>query len=541
MKWYAMLALTVGLACSRPSESIRPSPVDAGALAVPQPPPPVRRRAIPSSTSKDTRTESQLADAACTGPKNEWLCPARKRPMALSAQAPIIPPGLTIPNFYVDPSNSVGCALDSNSGTSATCVGGCSGSACPSGTGPLATYAEIYGHRWGSLAPNLQQQTVVWFLSDQGSPWSDPVMTESMTTANTLGFAGTLLAQTTVAIGTFTHRNAAAATFNTITAQGQSGAYWAPYVGMLVDDVTAGAWFWVEADLGSATALITEPFNSDVILPSLSPSFNSYNSAVANGDSLTVLRPTRINGTSFGNAYGPIVFQHAQFTHSPPTLGGAYNFAEVSFDVTGGPDATADGAPTLYNSYIGSSGMFLPNGGAALAGAINPQFCAAFGGTGARTAFTLDGDVVLDKSSGGAEVFNPCTTGYVDIARAGLRTVWDVNPGSQSAAYLRIILSEFDSRLARLWGPYAIGGYDYQMYVENVDGITASNSLLLLGHTARPSGFSIDGVYTGYPWLPGSHAFGAAQTITGASLDDAGSLVHPGIQGSRYVLQMGTN
>jgi len=120
--------------------------------------------------SSDTRTASQRADAACTSPAGAWLCPSRRRaPVALASAGtqPINPPAWSVPDWYVDPANVITCAQDSNSGTSATCVGGCSGAVCPSGTGPVLTFAEVIQHRLGTFTPKLAQLTTFHELSPQ--------------------------------------------------------------------------------------------------------------------------------------------------------------------------------------------------------------------------------------------------------------------------------------------------------------------------------------------------------------------------------------
>lgn len=86
--------------------------------------------------------------------------------MAASTQ-PLTPASWTVPNWYIDPANTTGCAADTNTCTSATCAG--------AGTGPCATYAEIVVHRWGTTAPTLAQNTTVSFLSSH-SDNSDPVI-----------------------------------------------------------------------------------------------------------------------------------------------------------------------------------------------------------------------------------------------------------------------------------------------------------------------------------------------------------------------------
>jgi len=121
----------------------------------------------------DARTPSQLAQLACRGPEG-WRCSgsAVAMPFAAAGATPIIPASWKVPRWEIDGQNSIGCASDANSGTSATCVGGCSGSNCPSGVGPLRTCQELITHRWGcygslQTCARLQQDTTVeWVSSD---------------------------------------------------------------------------------------------------------------------------------------------------------------------------------------------------------------------------------------------------------------------------------------------------------------------------------------------------------------------------------------
>src|SRR5579875_1013792 len=117
--------------------------------------------AAPPPAKPDPRTPAELAQAACLGPNGQWHCKLqRKMVLAASSSSPIIPASWTVPNWYIDPSNSTGCASDSNSGTSSTC------GAAGSGIGPLATWGELQVHRWGcqgggQVCPRLQQTTTI--------------------------------------------------------------------------------------------------------------------------------------------------------------------------------------------------------------------------------------------------------------------------------------------------------------------------------------------------------------------------------------------
>lgn len=173
------LTLLIAVGCSTPTPPApTPSPEAAASAARPSRADVLRghgRRphaARPTiATPPDTRTPQQIAQAACAG----RCAGSQVKPMlASSASTPIIPASWTVPNWYRDIGNSTLCASDKNSGTAATCSGGCSGSVCPSGVGPVRTYAEIAVHRWGTYSPRLQQATVITNLSSD-TDGSDPI------------------------------------------------------------------------------------------------------------------------------------------------------------------------------------------------------------------------------------------------------------------------------------------------------------------------------------------------------------------------------
>src|ERR1700722_12668045 len=100
----------------------------------------------------DSRPIREIAQAAC-GARCKGSLVTRNAVLASTTATPIVPASWTVSNWYIDPANSVGCASNSNSGTSATCVGGCTGAVCASGIGPITTYAELITHRLGTQSP----------------------------------------------------------------------------------------------------------------------------------------------------------------------------------------------------------------------------------------------------------------------------------------------------------------------------------------------------------------------------------------------------
>lgn len=175
-----------------------------------------------------------------------------------------------VPHWYIDP---VG-GSDSNNGTTALT--------------PLKTFLHLVS-LWGTTAPFLYQSTIVEFLNDQPD-FSDPVSIS----ANILGAAGNLqlLGQLTeLDTGSFTAvtpRDRATAQRWEGTDGGKPAGFWTPYVGMLVHDTTADAWFWVVQDLGASNAVLSEPMASAVgnATPAEMP--------IAPGDNYVIYSPTKV-------------------------------------------------------------------------------------------------------------------------------------------------------------------------------------------------------------------------------------------------------
>jgi hypothetical protein len=150
---------------------------------------------------------------------------------------------------------------------------------------PLRSLAERY-RRMGTTRPSYSTIVTVQLASDipASDPWLERPLLE---TTGALTCEGTLVLLATATIGVFTQRNRVAGTPNTITAAGKPANFWAPFLGKLVHDVTADAWFTVLADLGAATAEIGEPLAGAQPVPA--------EITIANGDSLTIHERTGCN------------------------------------------------------------------------------------------------------------------------------------------------------------------------------------------------------------------------------------------------------
>lgn len=100
----------------------------------------------------------------------------------------VAPSSLTVPQWYIDPQNSSGCASDANTGTSATCTGGLNG--------PLKSWYGLANANWGcvniaSCALRLRQNTLATFLSGHTDN-TDPVYATPVLEAGaSFGITGT--------------------------------------------------------------------------------------------------------------------------------------------------------------------------------------------------------------------------------------------------------------------------------------------------------------------------------------------------------------
>ena len=293
---------------------------------------------------------------------------------------PVVNPNLLRAAWYIDPVNG----NDANSGlTSAT---------------PIRTYKELLT-RWGGGDPILPQSTTVTFLNDQPD-FSDPVVfTGQMINDGILTFTGQL---TQVASGTFSSivaKNRSTGQRWNVTDSSQSADFWTEWVGYLVNDTTANAWFWVDADLGSSTAVITEPL-AQGSLYNPSPAFVTINS----GDNYIIYKPTKIYLINFS----PISISQytSMLSHiwiiGPSGLGGFDNTFTQTFTFL--LESRCD---TTYNQLLGLSVAPVqqqPIPGLAVEKSIASGFI--FGGSigtimatnSPGTSLLLDGDVAINAA-----------------------------------------------------------------------------------------------------------------------------------------------
>lgn len=468
-----------------------------------------RMQALRARTSPpDVRTPAQITAAACALPKGGWACKNVKQPPVALAMGgpttPIIPSSWTVPAWFFDPQNVSGTASDNNNCTT-------SATAC-------RTWGEIYVHRLDGPNANLQQHTVVTELSSQNSS-TDFVSVVLDPNSLPIEFDGTLTTATTATIGTFTARNRTAGTPNTITATGQSGAYWTPFVGDLVHDTTVNAWFWIDADLGSATAKITEPLQQTVFDGTFPPPYVT----IANGDALTIDNESLLNITSASCSITLFNLKIAGIFEASPNSDLA--LLQVSTSIANGFISNKFG---LFTSIINSrTTPFSTGAGDAVGGSIvtNIPFAGSLniGSPVASAVFILDGDVLLDPTvPDNVQSLRP--SGYSRVGRAGLFGVFQTNGSNAQTGGGIESSGTIYGGTGAVWGPGQLqvtSGMTYSF----LSG-TAVDQLLLTGanYSSVPITCEYNTQTTAFPWVAGSNAYGAAVALTPANIDSNSGL-----------------
>lgn len=379
---------------------------------------------------------------------------------------------------------------------------------------PLKHYSELV-RRWGTIAPLLTQNTTIEFLSDQTAT-SDPVAFLGQAGADgasqgVLMIKGQLVAQLP------------SSTITTLTAQNRATGqkwqirdtslptenFWATYVGFLVHDTTADAWFWIDSNLGNKTATISEPLQS-------ATGGNSAPArvAIANGDSYIIYAPTRVNLVrNAGRAASGYTcnVQHIDCTFDAggeTVLDSFLNLIECKFGnfVEGSKDA----ASTYSNCFIQGG---INTSGAILGGVINAELAV----TG---QLVLDGDVLVN--AGPISIIDDLIVGAAYFAN----TVDVPNLTSLGANVGSLFISNNAFYgLAAIWGPAAINahvGGDLG-YLGTAVGAFLNAGGLTLDGVAIASSYDLT---TGI-WTPGI-------AVTPAKLDQAVGGILGGFGGAAY-------
>ena len=407
---------------------------------------------------------------------------------------------LNQPTWFIDSING----FDGYTGTSATFISGT--------VGPIQTCAELL-RRYGTRFPVITQSVTVTLLNDV--PTSDPWLIQPTTVQGISYFGtnftiiGTLIQTGTATIGTFTPQTHGS-TQNTITASGQSGAFWTPFVGNLVQDTTVSpsAWFWVTADAGTATAKISEPLKLNAVFIGGAPPYQT----IANGNSLVMYRPTNLYvPVANGNLLNPgIAFQTLTIS------GGSCEPDQTIFDRCSIncllPDNIGQSGFTTYSNCDFSPNILsLIVFGNIYGGSIRAP-SAQF--TSTESSFVLDGDVVCTGTVGFAG--NSPTV----IGRAGF---FGTLTSFQQPFFVRVVEQNYGQPI--VWGTASFNVLKDSTLTFNAS-FTAASQWLSSG------ALTIDGLSTANPWNATANIFHAPVSITPANVDVYGSLQNP-LSGSK--------
>ncbi len=493
-----LLAAVLATACRRPV----PERVDAGVVVSTMAdagiaPPTLPALPIPPPAGPGLRSADEVATAACSG-AHGWMCPSRPQPMMASSGPVINPPSWSVPAWYVDPANVSGSAADSNP--------------CTTALQPCLTTAQIAQGRWGTFSPPLPQNPTLTMMSDDTA--SDPWQI-TPAAGGTLTVVGSPIVQTTVTIGTYTPRVfVSTPSLDQITAVGRRGAFWTPFVGMLVNDTTKGAWFRVYSDLGGGAANISAPVGNT---GSQSPPWVT----IAAGDSLTIYRTPRLYVSSLGGAFGALKFRTLTLT-SPPTSGLTSSSGTVSLDrcqmiglLLGATTAAVPNQLTNCDidgtSYVQVTGQYFAGqaraGSNLLLAGISPDFCSVVDGDAIFSGFTY----VQGFFKHGAASW--MGGNYADVSR-------------QPATH---ILAPISYGVARQWGNASFSVSDGTQIGIGSEA-TAVNKLLLTG------GYNMDGLTTGLASVSSSGTITTGVALTPAEIDSLGNVQNPAT-GSRVFIR----
>jgi hypothetical protein len=208
------------------------------------------------------------------------------------------PVSWSVPNWFIDPSNTTGCASDNNNGTSATCG--------TTGVGPLSTWNELNGGRWQCFGgpascPMLRQETTVTFLSAQTTNTDHVCPRPSQQNGSSLVLQGNLGTAQQVATGSLasvTSKNRSSGTL--LSATLPTGAA----TGLLIKNTTHLSFAWIHTLVSGNTWNISQPF-APITVPATNFLAPTEVDTWANTDSVVIYNPSAVyidclEGT-FGN------------------------------------------------------------------------------------------------------------------------------------------------------------------------------------------------------------------------------------------------
>jgi hypothetical protein len=425
---------------------------------------------------------------------------AREEPEASGSRT------ITESYWAFDPALTMPCASDSNTCTSSSCGA--------SGVGPCATLAGLMAH-WGTSTPLFGQNTTIEQLSDDAPPFLNAWNIHPQDNGLITVFEGKLIELGTASVASYVPLNRPAGTKGVITLDVDAAL---PFVGTLVNDVTAGAWFWVDSLQGSTIA-ITTPFSpTDPFSGTYTPSYVT----VASGDSLVFYdepkaacldMPSELDGFTVG--------YHLRCTGNPDVSIEDYirylMDSRVDSDIYWWTNCTHPGGGayinSFFDSYVDSNGYF--NGGAITS--VDGSF-----GCGDAYPTELDGDILVDQRQHvqfGAVLW---------IGQAYFGGAGSLHTYSAFATIMIGLWNEPQNTYghAAMWGPECIDLSDGATLVceEN-----CTKQILLTGGLSmeQSGGNYTDKVINAYPWEKDAGAWGAEVPLTPANVDLYGEMCWP--------------
>ena len=495
------------------------------------------RRSHPSAPSApdiaDPRTPKEIALAAC--PAGRCVGTDVKPKLSAATSVPVTPTSWTVPNWYIDSANSSGCASNSSSGTAATCTGGCSGSSCPSGVGPLSTVTEITTHRWGTVSPILPQTTTLHVLSAQTIGQERIVLSPTMvansggTPSNFVVLGTNTAVGSTFASGTVTakSRGTPGTLLKIATIPGGAAA------GMLVFNSTRSSWATIDS-IAAGTATLTQPL-SNAVLTTVTAVPNFVGSEVdtwATSDTLQLFSEPLLNLTAFfptsGDSNSAITtptawLQNLYIPDVSGTVGGSATTIKLY-----GPGATLsncrfdtfltyDGADQPYGAFSANTWL---NGGLdfvtanMVAGASNTSNTANEFSVFENIA-SFDGDAILHGGVLLKGAYSTCGFAYCDSVVAAVH-----------GGVLLLGPELVSTTTSQLWGSGSVNleGPNSAVQLEVGLGQSWTGSLTV-------NSLSIEGIGTGSSYASGTWTDGVS--ITPGNLDAHNGLQNPRT-GNRY-------
>lgn len=364
---------------------------------------------------------------------------------------------------------------------------------------PIKTWLELV-RRWGTIAPLLAQDTTVTFLNDQPD-LSDPVAVigQQGQGSGSLLIKGSLTALPGGS-GTFSEvdaRNRATGAKWTVQDLSKPANFWAAFVGCLVHDTTANAFFWVEEDIGGSSARVSEPLTSSVDNP-----VPDYVAIVAT-DNYVILKPTKVNVVRFGintNSGNASELRQLWIFGSGQSL--SVDTSESLLTECRVDSFTNFEFGNLANCYA----FGLEMAGGFIAGGVITTILAVVG----VAEVVIDGDCIVNASGGTLGIEGTLVVGAAFFA-AGGTDVPSVNNAGASNGQLYVS----DGALygtAAFWGPASLA-----VHVGGDLGYTGLATPALL----NTGGITLDGVGTAssYDLVTGIWTPGIA--VTKAKLDAA--------------------